>query len=122
MYTIIKVTPEISKSIRIFCSKEGITFGELAKKLKVASSSVTRWANGQAKTIRPLHWHALEPLLRPYLEDTATTTLPMPCVPALPTDEQILVDQYKELSQEEKTALIKELIIKNESKKMRKTS
>ncbi len=113
-----KNSPKIQSSIVAYRDANGLNQIELAKIMQVNQSAVVRWENGTAKTIRPGHWSKLEPLIAPYMQTESTDQVQ----DALAMDEKILIDQYHELSRDEKEALLKELIIKNETKKMRKIS
>jgi len=60
---------QIRNAIKEYAATNDFAITELATKLKVAPSTVTRWANGTAETIRETHWLKLQKLIKDYLPE-----------------------------------------------------
>jgi len=82
------INSKVINAIRDYLITNGYASKQLSEKLGIAESTVIRWLNGTSKTIRNYHWAKLEPLIRPYLENST----PAPHNPQYP-DEAIPLDE-----------------------------
>lgn len=66
----IKVTKEIKNAIRSLIDNCGSAL-EVERKTKVSNVTIGRYLNGESPRMNDTTWAALEPYLRPYLNDTS---------------------------------------------------
>jgi len=62
-----KNSKEVQQAIRSLLDTRGWVTIELAQRLGLNQSTVSRWASGAAQSIRPEHWSKLSPLIADYL-------------------------------------------------------
>lgn len=108
-----KNSKDIQEAIKAYLASTGRNSVDLAIFMEVSQASTSRWITGEAKSIKNSHWIKLEPLIRPHIKPIVGV--------ALPFDERILLEAYRNFTDLEKEAAVKEFIIKAEVKNMKAT-
>lgn len=113
-----KINRDIQNALREAIRKAG-TQVLLSKKCGIRQNYFSKYLTGEVNSIEHENWLKLYPYLQEFLPEHMREKKNMDT--ALPMDEKILLECYRRFTSDEKEALIKEVIIKEEVKNMKKT-
>lgn len=65
------ITSAIQHAILRYCDSKKLSYDALGKELNVSSTTICLWISGKTKYIRPQHWIAIYPMLKPFLGEGA---------------------------------------------------
>lgn len=69
-----RITKQICNAIESLLRDKDYSETQLADKLGVAQRTVNSWKRGEVGSIKDCYWEQLEPMLRPYLNESPPTT------------------------------------------------
>jgi hypothetical protein len=111
-----EINDHIKRALELAIQKAG-TQELLSQKCDIRRDYFSNYLNGRVKAIEHEKWLKLYPFLEEFLPEEMRES---PRVDSLPDDEKILLECYRTFSSQERTAMIKDFVIKSEAKKMRK--